>query len=168
MPNYLHPNYVMDQSAYDACKAFWAELFAELAGAYEGAETWKPAWEGPTIFGNGTVLDPIDEWREFGAVSPMLGRVSPDRMRAVKVLHFLSDDDDGDLEQLSPIIEFKLEQIWWETQWTDGELEVLNIAVAPAEENLEGLKSVLSRWINPATTYSDMDEFLRIIEASHK
>ena len=169
MPNYLHPNYVVDHSAYDACKAFWAELFAELAGAYPGAGFWKPGWEAPIVTGDGTVLDPIDQWREFGVVCPMLGRVSPDRMRAVIVLHLLGEEgDDGDPIQQSLIIEFKLEQIWWETQWTDGELEVLNIAVAPAEENLEGLKSALSRWIDPATSYSDMDEFLRDIEASQK
>lgn len=152
-------------TTYDSFEACYDFVRSEvLSIAIEASEyDWKQYGTFYTVYGNGTRVHPVDKYRVYETISPVIQMVSACLSRGVMIL--LRDSStveemhlDCDVQQLMSI---EAREDPWETPWTEGDIGMLTVHLILTERSLAKLKALLRVWMCMESDFVTADEILR-------
>jgi hypothetical protein len=151
--DYIYNDYLTDEAKFASAEQFWEKFFQEIAQHMSVQNRWRTFGSATTIMGNGDIWHPVYEAKEFNALSPIVRKLEPQYKRLLFITQIDARELRGsDADAPHGWVEAKIDRALWETGFTDGEIDVLEICTLLTNDVLVKIREILAIWLDPSRT----------------
>jgi hypothetical protein len=158
---YVFKDYLLSEAAYAEAEAYWENFFQEIAREAEEEGAWFTFLNASTHLGSGEVWHPVYQAAELGALSPILRKIrsKPNKLIFLSVMdgrHLTTPSQD----KKAGVIEASVGAGYWDTPYTDGEVDELRIWTMPTTDVLPMIRGCILEWMKDGVDRRKMVEYI--------